>query len=85
VQRELKFKNLQDDLSLLHKNFQLEQELHTSELENRKLQMWILEDKQDLMKKEVQDSLTKKEEMKAMVEESKLNIENIKNEILSKN
>ena len=41
--------------------------------------MWILEDKQDLMKKEVQDALTKKEEMKAMVEESKLNIENIKN------
>ena len=54
-------------------------------VENRKLQMWILEDKQDLMKKEVQDSLSKKEEMKAMVEESKLNIENIKNEILSKN
>ena len=47
--------------------------------------MWILEDKQDLMKKEVQDSLTKKEEMKAMVEELKLNIEHIKNEILSKN
>ena len=37
VKRELKFKSLQDDLGLLHKNFKLEQELHLQELENRKL------------------------------------------------
>ena len=47
IKRELKFKCLQDDLGLLHKNFALEEELHKSEMENRKLQIWILEDKQE--------------------------------------
>ena len=34
-----------EELVLLHKSQQLEEELQAGELENRKLQLWILEDK----------------------------------------
>ena len=45
VKKELKYKSLTDELNLLSKNFKLEVELHESEQENRKLQLWILDDK----------------------------------------
>jgi hypothetical protein len=45
VTKEAKIVKMKEEKPLLEKNLRLEEELHESELENRKLQLWILDDK----------------------------------------
>lgn len=45
VTKEANIVKMKEEQYLLEKNLRLEEELHESELENRKLQLWILDDK----------------------------------------
>ena len=55
IRKDLKIKSAQEEAELLEKNLKLEQDLHDSEFQNRKLQLWILDDKFHEMKKVIKD------------------------------
>ena len=55
IRKDLKVKSAQEEVELLEKNLKLEQDLHDSEFQNRKLQLWILDDKFHEMKKVIKD------------------------------
>ena len=53
IKKEQKVKSCEEEYALLQKNMKLEQDLHESEFQNRKLQLWILDDKHNEMKQQL--------------------------------
>lgn len=70
-QSEKKFKGLENDLSLMQKNYLLEQELHRSEHETKKLQIWIMEDKYEALIKTFEQARNDREVTRQAVDETK--------------
>jgi hypothetical protein len=53
IKKELNVTASQEEVVLLEKNLLLEQDLHSSEFQNSKLQLWILDDRYHELKKVV--------------------------------
>jgi hypothetical protein len=67
IKKELKVTASQEEVVLLEKNLLLEQDLHSSEFQNSKLQLWILDDKFHELKKVFKQEESQNSKMSEML------------------
>ena len=82
--KESKGKSQEEELALLQKNMKLEQDLHESELQNRKLQLWILDDKFNEMKQQLTQEEEQNKRMAQMLDDLRQNIKFVREQVEGK-
>ena len=82
--KDLKVKSAIEEIELLEKNLKLEQDLHDSEFQNRKLQLWILEDKYHEMKKTLKQEETQNKKMGEMLDDLRDNLTSVEKQVEEK-